>query len=344
MKISIILRISLFWVGLLWASTCLGQSDFGQGNIPLGSLPMQYTSSFAGSNGGPRISSFAGYGKAPYFKSYEWYSSYDQFLPVIRSGIGISAGLASQHSLQIPGIYYRPAYRTHSGNVSLAIAPKFSIQGKYTLSPSVDIRYAKSWDVPFGTDSLGIVTKIDASSIQSRIGILFNTPKFYIGYSQYLINKVFYNNASQNRQDYIINSYLQAGYTFQRSSTAKFSFTPQVVFQLTHSKVVKQTSIGLESFNLNFRYKNFIWGLNSVGMQLGGYIFGAGSSNGEIDLKELRDGSIQVGWQNEKIRFVLSNNVSSLDRKDVYHITSLSFRYLIPSKLQQKYTIPGISY
>ncbi|MDO1449143.1 hypothetical protein Q0590_22895 [Rhodocytophaga aerolata] len=142
---------------VLSAGILLSQPTFGQGwaDIPLGAMPMQYNPSFAGQMGGPRISSSMGYDVLKFAytaapesrkRSYSLYTSYDQFISAIRSGIGITAGVErdknSFNSIDINNKHVRQDMTERSRFLSVAVAPKLSIHGKYTLSPSVDIAYA----------------------------------------------------------------------------------------------------------------------------------------------------------------------------------------------------------
>jgi hypothetical protein len=144
---------------------------------------------------------------------------------------------------------------------------------------------------------------------QSRIGLLFNTNKYYVSYSIAVLNRDMFSVHNQQRTNLITTldtsysytssqrflSYLQAGYTFQRTPQSKFSFTPQVMVQIDHNNpYYKLASV---AFNLNFKYQQFIFGVNNQGWH--------------------------VGWQTDKIRLMLTNGIGSN-----YH-GNLSFRYLI---------------
>jgi hypothetical protein len=279
----------------------LSFSCYGQ-ELPLGALPMQFNSSFAGEAGGPRISSNFGYQIGKYnfsnnsrnrIQSFTQYISYDQFIPAIRSGIGITAGLGNWS-----GSFTHQKY----SQFSVAIAPKISIKGKYTLSPSLDFYY-----------NSGKITEIspryniEVTNYGTRAGFLFNTNQYYISYSIYVID---YLNSTPNTPTYYdsgrrqkFSSYLQLGYTFQKSAESNFSFTPQLTFRIGSRRTFYQTdnSMYIAAYNLNFRYKQFIWGLNNTGLHL--------------------------GWQTEKLKLMLSNSLGFSNRDSIYTI-NLSFRYV----------------
>ncbi len=312
--------------GIVISTACLSQ---GQAEIPLGAMPMQYNPSFAGQMGGPRISSSTGYDlrrfnfvndHASRTKTYSIYTSYDQFIPLIRSGIALTAGVEGEknifNSVDGNNKNVRHDITNRSKFVSLAVAPKLSIRGKYTLSPSVDIAYSslQSNTAFSSADSSSRYTEFENLEFQSRAGILFNTHKYYIGYSVILFQHIrnpytnMYLNLGRNFQ-----SFLQMGYTFQKSSESKFSFTPQLLLRVSKFNGSAPLRINFEDIILNFRYKQFIWGFNNRG--------------------------IHVGWQTEKIRLMLTNGLGG-GKNNFYYTGNLSFRYIFSSKDQR----PGRSW
>ncbi|MBC7923087.1 MAG: hypothetical protein H7Z75_18565, partial [Ferruginibacter sp.] len=128
-----------FKTALVGSGLLLSLAGYGQGiNLPLGALPMQYNGSFAGETNGPRISSNFGLQTARRFygRTYLAIASYDQFIPAIRSGIGLTVGYGDFYSIYTINASRR-SYSSENYQVALAIAPKFSIKGKFTLSPSL---------------------------------------------------------------------------------------------------------------------------------------------------------------------------------------------------------------
>ena len=166
---------------------------------------------------------------------------------------------------------------------------------------------------------------MSAFSIQSRAAILFNTQKWYVGYSVDLFThrEIRYSSAdfgaNLNRR---FNSYWQFGYTFQRSSESKFSFTPQLLFRtgdadnfldyrnFRYFRPVTQNSnfryFRLVACNLNFRYQKLIWGISNAGFH--------------------------VGWQTKQMRIMLSNDVVDGRFFGTRYIGNLSFRYVFKGK------------
>ncbi len=304
---------------------------------------MQYNPSFAGQAGGPRISSNVVYSNYDAAKSQRVYShlSYDQFIPAIRSGIGITAGYFNSihklpHNLYGPGtsgLSYDKV--TFSGaSFTVAIAPKISLKGKYTISPSIDFSYGIA-EEKVTLSEVPVVDTIRGGDgkqygINSRAGILFNTNKLYVGYKVVVLRRSIlnstYNPLSSYRPVNIFESFLQAGYTFQKSSESKFSFTPQVVIQISKYDSKARLYYGLEAYNLNFRYKHFIWGVN------------------DSDIRDVRfrdrqlftNGGIHIGWQTDKLRVMLTNNYGfNSQYESSRYVGNLSFRYIFSSKHQR---------
>lgn len=326
--------------GSLWAFSCFGQI---LDKTPLGMMPMQYNPSFAGQTGGPRISASFKYGfnKASYFLPSQTLNhsliSYDQFIPAIRSGIGISAGHYNymlKYADNMSGTGLRFDKASSSGSVvTFSFAPKISLKGKYTISPSIDFSYAID-DINYTLKQQPAVDTLFPSgkrySIQSRAGILFNTNKLYLGYSVNVVRQVvsrsyYYPISSPIKAK--LESYLQAGYTFQGSSEAKFSFTPQVVIQLSKYNRETRMDYALEAFNFNFRYKQFIWGINDGGIHT-------------VNRRESSlwaQGGIHIGWQTDKFRIVLTNSYIPDKNRDVYSYTGhLSLRYIFTTNQNEQ--------
>lgn len=241
-----------------------------QPDLPLGVLPMQFNPSFAGGVGAPRLIGAAFYSriigrtniKGNTFGSY---LSYDQFIPGLRSGIGLSLGHQSTSVMMGP----RPAggFESESTSelytVSLAVAPKFSIKGKYTLSPSLDFSY-KSGE--YNSTSYSHIDNGEREWFQSRLGLLFNTQKYYIGYSATFLNRFHLNGEMPDSLQVGFQSSIQAGYTFQRNPDSDFSFTPQLSFSFREREEFLNVS---PHINLTARYKRVIGGVSNSGAHLG---------------------------------------------------------------------------
>ena len=270
------LQSSLVWAGILLSFASQAQDD-----APLGVLPMQYNSSFAGEAESPRLNTSIGFTTPAKYSSrgIAMQSSYDQFVPALRSGIGVSTHYsrrAGEYGFGLSGSGQSLSYESQGYGFAVAVAPKFSLKGKYTLSPSLDFSYSS---LRFSQDYWpGINERQEGNgfNIQSRAAILFNTPKWYAGYSVDLFQ---YGEAhyripiSWPTEGRRFNSYWQFGYTFQRSSESKFSFTPQLLFRTGYDTrfIIRREFryFALTALNLNFRYRKAIWGFNNAGFHVG---------------------------------------------------------------------------
>jgi hypothetical protein len=268
---------------------------------PLGALPMQYNGGFAGEADSPRLSSNVGFTSArwTYGKGYHLATSYDQFIPALRSGIGVSA-----HYQRTDNAYYTANWY----GFTAAVAPKISLGGKWTLSPSLDLSYQAGQSIV--RDGLRGVN-VETEGWRSRAGLLFNTSKFYVGYSVAVIDHLsirYANGVTKSGRPFRLTSYLQIGYTFQRSPESNFSFTPQLTLAIGsnhYSSFTYDDRIGInyfEAFHLNFRYKQFIWGVNNTG--------------------------VHVGWQSSRFRIMSSNTFGIGGRNDGGYSGNVSLRYL----------------
>ena len=257
---------------------------------PIGALPMQYNPSFAGTVGNSRVATNISYHFQNKYYSRKGYGlnlSYDNYFPKIRSGIGITAHANGSTN---DDDYYITDQQ--SAGISFIIAPKISLKGKYTISPSLQVSYQNffqnynSWYQYYEDGhSTGLV---------GTAGILFNASHYYIGYSIRIFNSC----GLRYRYNDKIHSFLQFGYTFQKSENAKFSFTPQIALPITDES---DYLLFWPAYNLSFRYQKYIIGL--------------------IGYDYVPTG-IQLGWQNNGWRLLLSNEFGGTYR------ANLSMRYI----------------
>lgn len=297
------MKHGLFKSSLVWTGMLLSFASYGQrSDAPLGALPMQYNSSFAGEGSGPRISSNIGF-NSDYInfplRRLITDLSYDQFVSRIHTGVGLSTSYYNGRS---------EFGKTAAYSVGAAIAPKFSIKGKVTISPSLDFSFARG-DVYLDFRRYdGTELEYGYTYIRSRAAILVNTQKWYVGYSVDAYTNLDYRNdtiATRIGTPFKgFNSVLQLGYTFQRSTDAKFSFTPQIAFKIREQpqrfedplwERIKQVD-----FNFTFRHDKFIWGANGNG--------------------------IHVGLQTQQLRLMLTNWIK--DDNTYPYAGNLSFRYI----------------
>lgn len=270
---------------------------------------MQYNSSFAGSAGKSRISSSVSFNKwkdgTSNSSGFNMYASYDSFLPRLRSGIGIEVtSYRYSSSTDLDSIEYHSSGK--GSGLSFVIAPKLSIKGKYTLSPSLRIGYYNSHFDYFENDpnwepETYVKTGLH-HRLSSGVGLLFNTERYYIGYSVDLFSGEF--------GEIKLNSFysdLQFGYTFQRDEQSKFSFTPQLRVEIRSKNESDQHNVSKPSYNLGLRY--------------GQLLVSIFSSN------EFKPTGFQIGWQKDGWRIVSSNEFD-LNKYYNRYYPSLSVRYI----------------
>jgi hypothetical protein len=257
-------------------------------DAPLGALPTQFNPAFAGEAGSPRISSSLVYRSrqewqripatqmvASYpYRMFQASTAYDQFVPALRSGVGIATSHTS-------GATPYHTFTAHS--VSLAVASKFSVRGKYTFSPSLDVEYG--WLRESREAQPGVMwhDDMEAHWIRSRAGLLFNTDKYYVGYSAVVLQGPSWRYPYIGRKSGLYGiylSHLQVGYTFGSSTGSKFSFTPQLALRIgeqgrysPHSTryvgSIRGRGVGVEAFSLGCRYKQFALGRQQRGRSRG---------------------------------------------------------------------------
>lgn len=261
-------------------------------NLPLGALPMQYNGSFAGEAGSPRISSNSGFSSVRstregyYSGGFHQHVSFDHFVPALSTGFGV--GVHGTQDIRYP-------YSTWG--FYAAVAPKVSLNGKWTLSPSVDLAYDGE--------------KYEAGQWRSRVGLLVNTSKFYLGYSVAVFDETAVYAGVGQRFSWQLTKYsscLQLGYTFQKSPESDFSFTPQLAFYIGNRWSDPDGEYGrswgdfFRAFHLNFRYRRFLWGVNNTG--------------------------IHAGWQTHRLRVTASNGIGLAGRGGLGYNGNLSLRYV----------------
>lgn len=300
-----LLKAGLLLAGCLLSLVAQGQEHLG---VPLGVLPTQYNGSFAGEAGSPRLNTLAGvlYNRH-YVGGYGAYVAYDQFIPALRSGVGVAAGHGRN---RYGGERFSPGHEGGGRGTyfSAAIAPKFSMGGKLTFSPSLDV-LLNSVGTSFTRPQIG-TQKSESTAIRSRVGLLLNTEKFYAGYSVLLLDRIStyremdttsWRTAGRTEK---FTSYWQFGYTFGRGTKSKFAFTPQLVFTTGTRRYSRRGYVlfAPTDFNLNFRYKKIIWGGNMTG--------------------------VHIGWQTDKLRIMLSDNLGYTRRDDPGYAANIALRYI----------------
>jgi len=263
-------RVALFFLVLI--AIPLYQKTVAQ-DLPIGILPMEYNPSFAGSVGNSRIVSNITYVE-PYNDSqfstsgiYDFDFSFDNYFPFLRSGIGIVSKIGRYNATNSLGI----DLNIWTTSNELSVAPKISIKGKYTLSPSMSLKYNRLFS--YHTESW----HKSSGNFYSKFGLLLNSSHYYIGYA-----------AEYHYGSPGLTTALQFGYTFQKNLDSKFSFTPQFALPIIINSGI---DVYWPSYNLTFRYGSFILGAISQFE----YEYPTG---------------FQLGWQKDGWRVLLSNDLA----------------------------------
>ena len=255
------IRTAFVCVGILWTLNSYCQ------NIPMGTLPMLYNGGFAGESQHGRLNGGIGISSYPYRISSTtssqstdyascYFASYDQFITKLSLGVGLTFSHDYNRYSYNSELYFKK--REY---ILLSVSPKLSFKGKYTLAPFLDVAYINTrGDVG---NAYRFIPMDDSWSV--RTGFLFNSKKFYAGFSYYIFNTdhrtamyPYYATVGVEGSSYVI----QAGYTFQRRPESNFSFTPQVAYLHFNG------ASGID-LNFMFRYKKFIWSINNNGLGLG---------------------------------------------------------------------------
>lgn len=191
--------------------------------------------------------------------------SVDKFIGKIHTGIGMGLRYST---LTDEGIPRKADYL--EGNI--AIAPKFSFRGKYTISPSLQITAGKLRD-DFSYVDNGFAGPFvmhypyTVRYICVKAGLMYNTKSFFIGAACIFTNKVYSTLTDPFRSNYSL-TFLErlsfiAGYTFRRSEESKFSFTPVLLFGLQPNYWNQFMSKEYHTnIYFNFKYKKAIAGVD----------------------------------------------------------------------------------
>lgn len=258
-KISVTILVTGLFIALI-AGPAYGQEQY------IGAVPVNYIPSFAGNANQSRISSYSTYQKFRFSKVFSQTLSYDDFLPKLSTGFGIKAEYQNYKAENF--------FSSSILKAELIVAPKISIKGKYTISPGFAVTYSNqsfAADTSIFSFFTGDTT---ISNFAYKASILFNSKKFYAGYS-FEVTPL--NHLLGYSSGFFHYHYFQAGYTFQRSEESKFAFTPQVLLKshFWNDEADRYLQL-IPILNLNFRYEQFLGGIGNK--------------------------HIMVGWQNEKLK------------------------------------------
>jgi hypothetical protein len=319
------------FIKTIMLSILLLQLTFVKAQVWIGSLPMYYNPSFAGSTDKLRLSSYFSYRNVSFSRGDKDYLGHngisaDGFIPQISTGIGINLSYFSTrdavHMYNAPG---------HSMEAELIAAPKISIKGKYTISPSISINYLMNNDrngLPIWDNQGGLYK---SSRLHSRAGIMLQNKRFYLGYSTEFENNdlrsdydpfAYFESRKSLRGDipqkyYFNYSSVQTGYSFCLSANENMSLTPQVLWFFSHGNA-SANQLAPNTLNLTFRANKFLSGIG-YNQVLAGRFY------------SIRNYTLMLGYQSEKFRMMLTRDFQPIGTTELFNDFHLSLRYLIGS-------------
>ena len=269
----------------------------------IGFLPLQDNPSFAGAAKHSRLISNLRYSQersTNNSQSFGAYFSYDKFIKKIGTGIGVTFSQSFyNYESHLDQSSFK--YNGKHTNGSLSVAPKFSLKGKYTISPSMQFSftYSESYN---NSNPPPTNNNFDPASSNwyGKMGLSFNARKYYIALS----NKLF----KKSQQERFFQPNLQAGYVFEKEDS-KFSFIPQLAI-LYHGSYERYflESFGLQ-YNLGFKYGKFLWG-----------IYGDGD--------DFIPPNLNAGIQSKNWKIVLLNNLQKNQSETINYSPRILVRYL----------------
>ncbi|MCX6183148.1 MAG: type IX secretion system membrane protein PorP/SprF [Bacteroidetes bacterium] len=266
----------LVFVLLLLSLTVQAQfyTPFAQGQ----SLPLYQNPSFAGTVVYPRFTLgtvMDGFKRPSILNISRTYFSYDQYVPDIRSGVGIMC--TSNPVLSSP-------VEVKRFQSELFFSPKIKLKNKMTLSTGVSA--GLSSNVLYASDLYSNDPQ-NPLRFSYSLGAIVHSPTFYVGYSfrQYPGAKLLSSSDSSHfsiEQNSKFVSTVQTAYVFRKKKSDRITFSPALLLQFYR----------LDNGFLETRYQvNFSLKRNF-------FFWGAGFSTNSIFMT--------IGFQGERVRLVYS--------------------------------------
>ncbi|WMJ72357.1 type IX secretion system membrane protein PorP/SprF [Cytophagaceae bacterium ABcell3] len=286
---------------IVWAGIFMSFAKQTEAQVWVGTIPSYYNPSFAGGADMPRLSTYSFINTSKNgLVANQHYLSYDQYISKIASGIGFNLEYNNRNSVNLLDLSKPDNFNTYY-RAEMIIAPKISINGKWTISPSVSAsvnhQHFRLDETPFNPSLLG-----DETNLHLGAGLLLNSKRFYLGYSIYHLPTAVRGGRYSTSP---WTSMVQAGYTFQRSEEANFAFTPQLLW-IIRNEFTPTRNLFPAGVSLNFRYKNILFGMGQTPEQ---------------------SPCIMIGYQSGRFR-IMHMFVTHLDLEEGSYAGSLSFRYL----------------
>lgn len=316
-----IIRISLAILIVISSSTTYSQV------LPVSLIPTENNGSFAGMSDQSRLIINNSHNSANISRP-SFFASYDSFLKLLSTGVGISIHNYDYSTNYVSfdnlidesdpdqtdnffnnTINYQHNYRETVA--SLSVAPKLSLKGKYTISPSLKFTYGQG-NVRLIRDDVQVYNR-NLENVNVVAGIAVNTYRSYIGYSimVYGQDKIDFSKRYISNNPPIIGKYysvLEGGHTFFRKNESRFTFTPQLAVFIYNFEGDETVSIRKIKANARFKYSNILYGHS------------AGLINGSSYV------AAHIGWQNDNFRIILNLSSESNNFLDV------NLRFIIPHK------------
>jgi type IX secretion system PorP/SprF family membrane protein len=239
-----------------------------------------------------------------------YYFSYDQFVKLVKGGVGIEYIQNQDDFLK-------------TQKIGLVYSPKFMIADKFTIAPSVKIGIAQSsvdnTGLHFGSQyvggvydpvSAGELLNTTVSYLDVSSGILINTKKFHAGFALAHMNKPntsLYNDATNPPLPYKITT--QVGYVFQKNDSAKWSEYENALFQ-------KQGIDNLLQLNFAVQYRLLVAGLS------GNFLFNVHSNSYFSAMFGLRSKRIQLNYSYSFLNYIPSNNAVGQQEITLHYLFS----------------------
>ncbi len=310
----------------MWITSTVSYSQL----LPVGYIPMKHNGSFAGMSGQGRLTmNLNREFNSSTYKKNGLYVSYDDFIERLSTGIALTtyhykyeqhyehSPFIDSASIDSDSLYF--VDKSHKGNyIELAIAPKISVKGKYTISPSIKIKYGVGYDRLSRNEVLEYDQGFNHVDITG--GLTINTPKYYIGYAVRLFSKGGANFLPAYTPEWTTSFYsvLEAGYSFHRKDeNSKFSFTLQAAFHIASNTITDNLQYK-HDINLRFQYSQLIYGHSFTSI--------SSFSSPQISSHPGYQLLSYLGWQKDNFRGLVM--LSFYDNVDIH----LNFRFIIPHK------------
>lgn len=296
----------------------------------VGIMPMEFNPSFAGNAGGHRIVSLGAGNTVSTEFSYakgrilNTSVSYDNFISRLATGVGV---IASWYDGNIKSTSYEG--KLSALKTGLIVSPKISIKGKYTIAPSVGLyyRHLDLYTNNYDYNTLALMSDF----FNLKVGLLFNSEKFYLGYVHNFLPLEVRNPKNTNMGPYYEDDYrgfktfgiIQTGYKFQKNKESKIASTLQAAI-----RVGKYTELSdlMNKVNYTVKYKKVLLGVSTASGSRPPPVL---SKVSYLKQRLHFDFLAGIGFQTKNIKIFYGQNISNLK---YWYNGELSCRIIISNK------------